>query len=125
MFLSFFNTCSHISWSLTTGATPGQDLTPGVFNCFRGSRGGTAPPTSLVVGRSAPPPPGGRHRRVKQKILLPSAVHLEERLTVSQSVRQASSQSDRSTHFGFFVSGRHGSKQWGDLRKPGQAVVEW
>ena len=31
-----------------------------------------------------------------------------------QSVRQASSQSDRNTHFGFFVSGRHGCKQWGE-----------
>ena len=48
------------------------------------------------------------------EILLPSAVHLEERLTVShQSVRQASSQSDRNTQFGFFVSSRHRMKQSG------------
>ena len=39
-----------------------------------------------------------------QKILLPSAVHLEERLTVSQSVPEpASRQSDRYTQFGFFL----------------------
>ena len=48
------------------------------------------------------------------KILLPSAVHLEERLTVSQSVPEpASRQSDRYTQFGFFVSGRCGPKQQG------------
>ena len=48
------------------------------------------------------------------KILLPSAVHLEERLTVSQSVLEpASRQSDRYTQFGFFVSGRCGPKQQG------------
>ena len=39
------------------------------------------------------------------KILLPSAVHLEERL--------------------FFVSGRLGSKQWGGKPFSGQAVAEW
>ena len=38
------------------------------------------------------------------KILLPSAVHLEERLTVSQSVPEpASRQSDRYTQFWFFL----------------------
>ena len=47
------------------------------------------------------------------QMLLPSAVHLEERLTVNQSLRQASSQSDRSTQFGFFFSGKRGPKQWG------------
>ena len=48
------------------------------------------------------------------KILLPSAVHLEERLTVSQSVPEpASRQSDRYTQFGFFVSGRCAPKQQG------------
>ena len=31
-----------------------------------------------------------------------------------QSLRQASSQSDRNTQFGFFVSGRCVPKQWGD-----------
>ena len=47
-------------------------------------------------------------------ILLPSAVHLEERLTVSQSVPEpASRQSDRITQFGFFVSGRCGPNQQG------------
>ena len=40
------------------------------------------------------------------KNLLPSAVHLEERLTVSQS--------------GFFVSGRRGPKQWGGLLPQGK-----
>ena len=46
------------------------------------------------------------------QILLPSAVHLEERLTVSQSVPEpASRQSDKYTQFGFFVSGRCGTKQ--------------
>ena len=46
------------------------------------------------------------------KILLPSAVHLEERLTVSQSVPEpASRQLDRYTQVGFFVSGRCGPKQ--------------
>ena len=50
----------------------------------------------------------------EHQILLPSAVHLEERLTVSQSVPEpASRQSDRYTHFGFFVSGRCGFKQQG------------
>ena len=48
------------------------------------------------------------------QILLPSAVHLEERLTVSQSVPEpASRQSDRYTQFGFFVSSRYGPKQQG------------
>ena len=58
------------------------------------------------------------------KILLPSAVHPEERLTVSQSVPEpgASSQSDRNTQFGFFVSGRCGPKQWGD-RSP--EIKQW
>ena len=51
---------------------------------------------------------------IRLKILLPSAVHLEERLTVSQSVPEpASRQSDRYTQFGFFVSGRCGPKQQG------------
>ena len=51
---------------------------------------------------------------LRVKILLPSAVHLEERLTVSQSVPEpASRQSDRYTQFGFFVSGRCGPKQRG------------
>ena len=51
---------------------------------------------------------------LQHKILLPSAVHLEERLTVSQSVPEpASRQSDRYTQFGFFVSGRCGTKQQG------------
>ena len=58
-----------------------------------------------------------RHAELKNhhnKILLPSAVHLEERLTVGQSVpSQASRQSDRNTQFGFFVSGRCGTKQQG------------
>ena len=49
-----------------------------------------------------------------KQILLPSAVHLEERLTVSQSVPEpASRQSVRYTQFGFFVSGRCGPKQQG------------
>ena len=48
------------------------------------------------------------------QILLPSAVHLEERLPVSPSVPEpASRQSDRYTQFGFFVSGRCGPKQQG------------
>ena len=48
------------------------------------------------------------------EILLPSAVHLDERLTVSQSVPEpASRHSDRYTQFGFFVSGRCGPKQQG------------
>ena len=55
------------------------------------------------------------HRKNQKKILLPSAVHLEERLTVTQSVPEpASRQSDRYTQFGFFVSGRCGTKQQGD-----------
>ena len=49
-----------------------------------------------------------------EQILLPSAVHLEERLTVSQSVPEpASRQSVRYTQFGFFVSGRCSTKQQG------------
>ena len=42
-----------------------------------------------------------------------------------QSVRQASSQSDRNTHFGFFVSGRHVSKEWGEQLGAELAVAEW
>ena len=57
------------------------------------------------------------------KILLPSAVHLEERLTVSQSVPEpASRQSDRYTQFGFFVSGRCGPKQQGG---PSPQATQW
>ena len=52
--------------------------------------------------------------KLKNEILLPSAVHLEERLTVSQSVPEpASRQSDRYTQFGFFVSGRCAPRQQG------------
>ena len=52
--------------------------------------------------------------RITIVILLPSAVHLEERLTVSPPVPEpASRQSDRYTQFGFFVSGRCGPKQQG------------
>ena len=62
------------------------------------------------------------------KILLPSAVHLEERLTVSQSVPEpASRQSVRYTQFGFFVSGRCGPKQQGGpvlQPKPGRVVKQ-
>ena len=58
-----------------------------------------------------------------KKILLPSAVHLEERLTVSQSVPEpASRQSDGYTQFGFFVSSRYGPKQQGD---PSLESREW
>ena len=42
-----------------------------------------------------------------------------------QSVRQASSQSHRNTHFGFFVSGRHGCKQWGEFLPLELEVAEW
>ena len=42
-----------------------------------------------------------------------------------QSVGQASSQSDRNTHFGVFVTGRHGSKQWGKQLVSESAVAEW
>ena len=55
-----------------------------------------------------------QHNEPQRKILLPSAVHLEERLTVSQSVPEpASRQSDRYTPFGFLVSGRCSPKQQG------------
>ena len=51
-------------------------------------------------------------------------MHLEERLTVSQSVPEpASRQSDRYTQFGFFVSSRYGAKQKGALRTPGSSRV--
>ena len=57
------------------------------------------------------------------QILLPSAVHLEKRLTVSQSVPEpASRQSDRYTQFGFFVSGRCGPKQQGS---PSPESKQW
>ena len=48
------------------------------------------------------------------KILLPSAVHLEERLTVSHSVPALGQQAVRQKHKhkGFFVSGRCVPKQW-------------
>ena len=56
-------------------------------------------------------------------MLLPSAVHLEERLTVSQSVPEpASRQSDRFTQFGFFVSGRCGPKQQSKRWRSGNAA---
>ena len=45
--------------------------------------------------------------------------------SANQSVRQASSQSDRNTHVGFFVSGRHMSKQWGEQLAPGLVVAKW
>ena len=65
---------------------------------------------------------------VPMTILLPSAVHLEERLTVSQSVPEpASRQSVRYTQFGFFVSGRCGRKQQGGPAlqpKPGRVVKQ-
>ena len=42
---------------------------------------------------------------------------------ISQLDRPAVSQTE--THFGFFISGRHGSKQWGELMVSGLAVAEW
>ena len=80
--------------------------------CIPNSRGHTK------VWESVSPTQGATPRRgyvwAKCKILLPSAVHLEERLTVSQSVPEpASRQSDRYTQCGFFVSGRCGPKQQG------------
>ena len=69
-----------------------------------------------------------------RKILMPLAVHLEERLTVSQqSVSQASSHSDsqsgkqagrqKETHS--FFRGRLGYKQWGEQCLSKQGMVEW
>ena len=72
------------------------------------------------------------------QILLPSAVHLEERLTVSESVSYLGKQSitqsigqaggrqaDRNTQFGFFFNDGLGYKQWGALCMPQQPAVEW
>ena len=47
------------------------------------------------------------------------------RPAVSQTVIRASRQAHRNTQFGFFVSGRLGSKQWGGKIASGQAVTEW
>ena len=68
------------------------------------------------------------------QILLPSAVHLKKRLTVSQSVSQSGKQSVRQsvgqagrqteTHSLGFFSGRLGIKQWGEQILPEQAMVE-
>ena len=44
----------------------------------------------------------------------PSVIFLNSIAFGSAPRREAVSQSDRNTHFGFFVTGRHGSKQWGE-----------
>ena len=65
----------------------------------------------------------GNYNTMCRQILLPSAVHLEERLTVSQSVPEpASRQSDRYTQFGFFVSGRCSPNQ---RRGPSPQSGQW
>ena len=89
------------------------------------SGGGGGLEWQLRLLRLTPPPthPG-------QKILLPSVVHLEERLAVSQSVSQASSQLDSQLgkqagrQFGFF-SGRLGFKQWGEQLLLEVTAIEW
>ena len=58
-------------------------------------RAGGAPPIVVSRSNTSLPPPPAPHEQVGAKILLPSAVHLEERLTVSQSVRQSGKQSVR------------------------------
>ena len=82
-------------------------------------KAGTKHPTKVPIGSSS---------TNATKILLPLAVHLEERLTVSQSVPEpASRQSVRYTQFGFFVSGRCGPKQQGGPAlqpKPGRVVKQ-
>ena len=69
------------------------------------------------------------------KILLPSAVHLEERLIVSQSVNQSGKQSVRQsvgqagtqteTHSLGFFSGTLGYQQWEKREPSEQAMVQW
>ena len=89
------------------------------------SRGHTEAWESVSPTRGATPKCGSPYPQLKgqQKILLPSAVHLEERPTVSQSVPElASRQSDRYTQFGFFVSGRCGPKQQGG---PSPQFKQW
>ena len=77
--------------------------------CRRGSAESQVPISRKTLGFV-----GNLAANWKREILLPSAVHLEERLTVSQSVSQsgkqsvsqtvsrASRQADRNTQFGFF-----------------------
>ena len=104
----------------------------------------------MPVG-GTPPPPGdpelleapkalnkffGLNRlapKAPEKILLPSAVHLEERLTVSQSVSWSGKQSvtqsvgqtgrQTETHSLGFFSGRLGYKQRGDKQLSEHAMV--
>ena len=69
------------------------------------------------------------------EILLPSALHLEESVTVSQLVSQSSKRSvkhlvrqagrRKQTHGLDFFSGRLGFKQWGERQLSEQAMVEW
>ena len=70
---------------------------------------------------------GKQEQQSLQQTLLPLAVHLKERLTVSQSVSRASRQADRQTarhNLGLFSDGL-GYKQWGAAGIPGWSVVEW
>ena len=48
-----------------------------------------------------------------KKILLPSAVHLEERLTVSQAVPEPGQQSVRQKHTVWVFCQWHKPKHWG------------
>ena len=74
----------------------------------------------------------------KQEILLPSARHLEERYTVSQSVsqsgqqsvrqsvRQAGRQADRQKQtVWLFLVADYSYKQWGTIGRKGHSVVKW
>ena len=47
------------------------------------------------------------------------------REAVSHPISQLARPSDRNTQFGFFVSGRPGSMQWGEPMFSRQALAEW
>ena len=59
------------------------------------------------------------------QILLPSAVHLEERLTVSQSVSHSGKQEGRQKHTRFFFQWQTRLQAVGKTDTSEQAAVEW
>ena len=80
----------------------------------------------LEKGRKRQSPRTKRVHWLRNSIAFGNAPRREaDSQPISQLDRPAVSETERSTHFGFFVSGRHGSKQWGAHFVPGLAVAEW
>ena len=104
------------------------------FQLSKATRVNTITPTTLEFCKERTLSPV-LMAQMPHKILLPSAVHLEERLAVSQSVSESGKHSGRQsvgqagrqteTHSLGFFSGTLGYKQRGEQQLFEQAMVEW